>query len=172
MHTARDSSLIVNLVAGSLGAFSLAACSHFSAPVEKPQRYAESFAGDHQVLARCVTEKLSSDSRSFMRIMRFSNIMYSDKNASEIYAFDTRYLPGVFASNSPTNPDAIVDFHDATPEVQTYDQRNVNNQNVHAFALGLEQTDQRSVQAIMRGDSYYSDIAWKMLQSCAAAANP
>ncbi len=168
----QDSSLVSNIAASSLGAFLLVACSHLSSPVEKPQRYAESFAGDHQVLARCVTEKLSSDSRSFMRIMRFKNIAYSDKNTSEIYAFDTRYLPGVFASNSPANPDAVVDFHDATPEVQTYDQRNVNNQNVHAFALGLEQTDQLSVQAILKGDSYYSDIAWKMLQSCAAAAKP
>lgn len=156
----------------SLSTFLLIACTHLSGPVEKPQRYSESFAGDHQVLARCVTEKLGSDSRSFMRILRFRNILYSDKNTSEIYAFDTRYLPGIFASNSPTNPDAIVDFHDASPEVQTYDQRNENSQKVHAFALSLDQTDQRNILATLRGESYFSDIAWRMLQSCTAAIQP
>ncbi len=160
------------MVASSFSTFLLIACTHFSGPAEKPQRYSESFAGDHQVLARCVTEKLGSDSRSFMRILRFRNILYSDKNTSEIYAFDTRYLPGVFASNSPTNPDAVVDFYDANPEIQTYGQRTENSQKVHAFALTLDQTDQYSVQAILRGESYYSDIAWRMLQSCAAATKP
>lgn len=156
--------LIILSVAGLL-----TACAHFPGTQQNTQRFEENFTGDHAGLAECVVIKLQSDGRSFLRPLQFRNRQFPDIHASEIHAYDTRYLRGAIATYAPSNPDAILIYGSPAAEVQTADQRSNNDQTAYAFALLLQQTDDRTVQASLRGDAFFGQIAWKMLQSCAAS---
>ena len=101
-----------------------------------------------------------------MRILQFRNRKYSDVDASEIHAFDTRYLPNLVATYSPTNPDAVLINTGPTTETLPYARRNTNNESVYAFALMLKKIDDTTVNATLRGDPYVGGMAWKILQSC------
>ena len=118
------------------------------------------------MLASCVVSKLQSDSRSFMRILLFRNRKYSDVEASEIHAFDTRYLPNMVATYSPTNPDAVLIYSRPITETLPYARRDINNESVYAFALMLKKIDDTMVNATLKGDQYLGNIAWKTLQTC------
>ncbi len=147
-------------------AFFLLACTHLIDSKEKPQLYEERLAGEHSMLASCVVNKLQSDSRSFMRILLFRNRKYSDVEASEIHAFDTRYLPNIVASYSPTNPDAVLIYSRPITETLPYARRGINNESAYMFALMLKKIDDTVVNATLTGDQYLGNIAWKILQTC------
>lgn len=101
-----------------------------------------------------------------MRILLFRNRKYTDVEASEIHAFDTRYLPNMVATYSPTNPDAVLIYSRPITETLPYARRGINNEPVYAFALMLKKIDDTAVNATLKGDRYLSSIAWKILQIC------
>lgn len=144
----------------------LSACAHLIGSKEKPQWYEETLAGEHAVLASCVINKLQSDGRSFMHILQFRNRRYSDIDASEIAALDTRYLRNMVATYAPTNPDAVLIYAGTATETLPYAHRNANNESAYAFALMLKKIDDTTVNATLKGDRYFGDIAWKILQTC------
>ena len=148
----------------------LSACAHLVDSEEKPQLYEEKFAGEHSVLASCVANKLQSDSRWAMRLLQFRNRKYSDVDASEIHAFDTRYLPNITASYSPTNPDAVLIYTGPNIEILPYAQRNIKEESAYAFALMLKKINDATVNATLRGDPYVGEMAWRILQSCATTS--
>ena len=149
-----------------LTVFFIAACANLIDSKEKPQLYEEKLAGEHSTLASCVVNKLQSDSRWFMRILQFRNRKYPDIGASEIYALDTRYLHNIYPSNSPSNPDAVLDYVDPNPEILPYARSNVYTGPVYAFVLMLKKIDTITVNATLKGDEYVGGIAWKILHSC------
>lgn len=149
--------------------FLISACANLIDSKEKPQLYEEKLAGEHSALASCVFSKLQLDSRSFMHILQFRNRQYPDVNASEILALDTRYLPNMVATYSPTNPDAVFIHGGPNPEILPYAHRNKNHESVYAFVLMLNKIDDTTVNATLKGDQYLGDIAWKMLQACIAS---
>lgn len=151
-----------------LAAFVLAACANLNGATDKAQRNEEQFAGEHATLAACVVAKLQSDGRSFLRPLQFKNRQYPDMHASEIHAYDTRYLRNAIATYAPSNPDAILIYGNPALEIQSAAQRNDNDKPVYAFALLLQQADDAKVTASLRGDSFFANIAWKIVESCAA----
>lgn len=159
----------MKILIASFAVFFLSACASFIDSKEKPQRYEEKLAGEHSALASCVFSKLQLDSRSFMRMLQFRNRQYPDVNASEILALDTRYLPNMIATYSPTNPDAVLIYGGPNPEILPYAHRNKGNESVYAFVLMLKKMDDTTVDATLKGDQYLGDIAWRMLQACVAS---
>jgi hypothetical protein len=145
----------------------LSACASVSGPKEKPWIYEEPMAGNHSALARCVVSRLQSDSRWSIRMLQFSNRLYPDIDASEVYAYDMRFLPGVFARNSPTNPDAVFDYADLSPEALPYGQHGTYTGPDYAFALMIKKIDDNSVMATLKGSKHVGGIAWEYLQACA-----
>lgn len=105
-----------------------------------------------------------------MRVLQFRIRTHPDTSLSEIHAFDLRYLPNVYATNSPTNPDAVVVPIDANPETLPYSPRNKSGESAYAFALTLTQIDDVMVRASLKGDSYLGNIAWQILRKC--TSNP
>ena len=153
-----------------LTVFILSACVNLTGATDKTQRSEEQFAGEHAALAACVVAKLQSDGRSFLRPLQFKNRQYPDMHASEIHAYDTRYLRNAIATYAPSNPDAILIYGNPALEIQSAAQRGDNDKPVYAFALLLQQTDATKVTASLRGDSFFANIAWKIVESCAAAS--
>lgn len=151
-----------------LTAFVLTACANLNGATDKAQRNEEQFAGEHATLAACVVAKLQSDGRSFLRPLQFKNRQYPDMHASEIHAYDTRYLRSAIATYAPSNPDAILIYGNPALEIQSAAQRNDNDKPVYAFALLLQQADDAKVTASLRGDSFFANIAWKIVESCVA----
>ncbi|MDV6340364.1 hypothetical protein R2103_01075 [Nitrosomonas sp. Is24] len=152
-----------------LTVFILAACANLNGATDKTQRSEEQFAGEHAALAACVVAKLQSDGRSFLRPLQFKNRKYPDMHASEIHAYDTRYLRSAIATYAPSNPDAILIYGNPALEIQSAAQRNDNDKPVYAFALLLQQADNTKVTASLRGDPFFADIAWKIMELCVAA---
>ncbi|MDE2389147.1 MAG: hypothetical protein KGN35_08735 [Betaproteobacteria bacterium] len=153
-----------------LTAFFMAACANLhDASGDKTQHFEEKFAGEHAALAACVTAKLQSDGRSFLRPLQFRNRQYPDIHASEIHAYDTRYLRNAIATYAPSNPDAILIYGNPVVEVQSATQRSDNDKPVYVFALMLQQIDAATVNAALRGNAFFGDIAWKILQLCVAS---
>lgn len=147
----------------------LSACASVTKPREKPLIYEEQIAGNHAVLARCVVNRLQKDSNWSIRMLRFSNWLYPDVDASEIFAHDMRFLPGVYARNSPTNPDAVFDYVSSNPEIRSFDQRSAQTELPYAFALMIKKIDDNRVVATLRGSKYAGGIARKHLHACAAS---
>jgi hypothetical protein len=152
-----------------LTVFILAACANLNGATDKTQRSEEQFAGEHAALAACVVAKLQSDGRSFLRPLQFKNRQYPDMHASEIHAYDTRYLRNAIATYAPSNPDAILIYGNPALEIQSAAQRSDNDKPVYAFALLLQQADATKVTASLRGDPFFANIAWKIVESCVAA---
>jgi len=148
----------------------IAACANLSDSKEKAQLLEEKFVGEHSALASCVANKLQSDGRSFMRALQFRNRQYPDIQASEIYAYDTRYQRNAYAVYAPSNPDAVLIYGDPDPEILTSTQRSENDKSVYAFALMLQRIDDTTVNASLKGDSFLGNIAWEILQSCVVSA--
>ena len=153
-----------------LTVFFMAACANLSDSKAKAQLFEEKFVGEHAVLASCVANKLQSDGRSFMRVLQIRNRQYPDIHASEIHAYDTRYLHNAYAAYAPSNPDAILIYGNPVPEILSAAQRSENDKYVYAFALMLQKIDDTTLNASLKGDLFMGNIAWKILQSCAASA--
>ena len=147
----------------------LSACTNLSGPKENPLLYTENLHGDHSALAHCVVNMLHADPRWFMRILHYKFWIYPDITTSEVYAYDTRFLPGIYPSNSPRNPDAVLDYADPFPEIVPHTHKPVDtNAKAIKFVLSLKQTDAMATHATISGDKFVGGITWKFLQACVA----
>lgn len=153
----------------SLAVCLIASCAHLQ-NAQYQERTEGEFIGAHAALAACAVAKLQSDGRPFLRPMQFRNRQFSDIHASEIHAYDTRYLRNAIATYAPSNPDAVLIYGNPAVEIESTEQRRGNDQQVYAFALLLQQINDTTVQASLRGDVFFGQIAWKILQGCAASA--
>ena len=136
--------------------FSLIACSNISETLktdreveQTPQSFNQQFSGEHAALAKCVVTKLQSDGKRALNDLQFKHKQFSDKEASEVLALDTRYLSNVYPAYAPSNPDAVKTTRDFT------------------FSILLEKNDYASVMATLDGDRYTGQMAWKILEFCA-----
>lgn len=144
----------------------LSACAGLGVK-EKTQTHGAKFTGEHSALARCVITKLQSDSRWLIRELGYDVRQYPDVRATEIYAYPFSALPGTYARNSPTNPDAVVSYGPPAPKVQAYKQR-ADADPDYSFALMIKRTDSETVFATLNGKKYQGDIAWEKLKACSA----
>ncbi|WON75350.1 hypothetical protein [Nitrosospira sp. Is2] len=148
----------------------LTGCAGFSLK-ETRQTYGAKFTGTHPVLAKCVLNKLQSDSRWLIRGLQYDVRTYRDMEATEIYAYPRDSLPGTYARNSPENPDAVLSYNAPQPSIhvsrQAPDPRGDVNPN-YSFDLMLKRTDSETVFATINGKKYESDAAWNALKACAA----
>ena len=147
----------------------LSACAAINTK-DKPLLHNATFHGDHVELARCTVRGLLSDARTFIRIFHIKTRTYPDIAASEIHAYDTRFLPYVYASNSPQNPDGVRDFVTSSPEIMADTLQLAGAEYVYGFAFTLRQTDQDTVSVSLTGNPFVGEIAWNYLQRC--VANP
>lgn len=147
----------------------MSSCTNFYNAKERSERFEDQFAGEHSALAGCVATRLQSDGRSFLRPLQFRIRQYPDIHAAEIHAYDTRYMQNAYSTYAPSNPDAILIYGNPVPEILSATQRNENDKSVYAFALMLQQIDDTTVSASLRGDPFMGNIAWKILQSCVAS---
>ena len=145
----------------------LVACVN-TASKEKPKIFEDQLAGSHSNLARCTIAKLRAEGNWALRSLQFNLKHYTDIEASEIFAYDIRSLPGVFARNSPANPDAVFDYIDPNPGITTYEQRQTNIFPGYAFALLIKKNDDSTVSAALEGEARSGEIAWKHLLECPA----
>ncbi|WP_430232827.1 hypothetical protein [Nitrosomonas communis] len=144
----------------------LAACTSIRGPKEQPWIYEEPIAGNHVDLARCVVARLQADSRWSIRMLQFSNRLYQDIDASAIYAYDTRFLPGIFARNSPTNPDAVFEYVAPNPGIRSYHQDSAEVEPAYAFVLMIKNMSDNRTMATLKGNKHVGGIAWQHLQTC------
>lgn len=150
-------------------ALTLVACTS-TAPKEKPKIFEDKLAGSYSNLARCTIAKLRTEGNWALRSLQFNLKHYADIEASEVFAYDIRSLPGVFARNSPANPDAVFDYIDPNPGITTYEQRLANILPGYAFALLIKKNDESTVSASLEGEARSGEIAWKHLLECPAKA--
>ena len=157
--------------------FSLIACSTISETLktdreieQAPQAFNQQFSGEHVALAKCVVTKLQSDGKRALNDLQFRHKQFSDKEASEVMAVDTRYLANVYPAYAPSNPDAVNTIGDLNSEMITSDQSTAEKkQMAYTFSILLERNDYGSVMATLDGDRYTWQMAWKTLEFCAAA---
>jgi len=129
--------------------------------------YEETFTGLHTELANCLATKLRSYSGWSFRMLQFKHRKYADADASEVLAFDTRYIPSMVAAYSPSNPDAVIVEEIPQEEILPYTHRNVHSEATYtAFAILIKKIDDTMVKATLQGDHYLGDIAWKLLKTC------
>lgn len=155
----------------SIFVLSLSACTSIMHSREKPLRYNEAVNGNHIVLARCIVQKLYADSRPFMQLYHYKTQLYPAIGTAQIFAYDTRFLPYIYPSNSPQNPDAIRDYISANPDILPDVRKVKDAEYVYAFELTIKQTDNATSMATMKGNQYVSAMAWNHLKTCAATAN-
>lgn len=145
---------------------SLSGCAGLINTKDKPLLYQQTLAGDYLALARCIENKLLADSRRYMRVLHYKFRAYPDIDTSEIYAYDTRFLPYVYASNSPHNPDGIEDYIGPSPEIIPNTQNVIGAEYIYAFALTIQQTSDTKAVATLKGNKFVGNIAWDYLQTC------
>lgn len=150
-----------------VSALSLSACMSSGELKEPPPLHENHFTGDHTGLASCVIERLQADSRWPIRMLRFSSRVEPAGQVSTLYAYDARLLPGTFARNAPTNPDAVPDYSDPYPDMDFRDKHGFYTGPRYVFSLRIRQTGDASVTATLRGVTRAGDIAWERLQDCA-----
>ncbi|GJL75992.1 hypothetical protein [Nitrosomonas sp.] len=145
---------------------SLAACAGINSK-DKPLRYEETINGNHIDVARCVAGKLNADVRKLMQLYHYIFRIYPDIETSQIYAYDTRFLPYIYSSNSPQNPDAIREYTNTKPEILPDAKKVIAAEYIYGFVLTIRNTGSTTSVATMKGDKYVSGIAWDYLQRCA-----
>ncbi|WP_292918833.1 hypothetical protein [Nitrosomonas sp.] len=111
----------------------ISACANLVDSKTKPEQFEEQMVGEHAPLASCVTHKLQSDGRSFLRPLQFRSRQYPDIEASEIHAYDTRYQQNAIATYAPSNPDAIFIYAHIEPQIQASAQRGDNDKAAYAL---------------------------------------
>ena len=146
----------------------LSACAGMINWKERPLLYEEAVYGDHTALARCVINKLNADPRPLMQLYHYKFRIYPDIDTSQIYAYDTRFLPYIYASNSPENVDAVRDYISMAPEILPDVNNVIEAEYIYGFALTIKNTGNDRSKAAMKGNKYVSGIAWDYLQSCAS----
>lgn len=148
----------------------LPACAGTINTKEKPVLQAVTVQGEHAQLAGCVTKLLLADPRTFMRMFHYKSRVYPDLAATEIHAYDTRFLPYVYASNSPNNPDAVRDYATPSPELMHNAQHLVGAEHVYGFAFLLQQTGENQVAVTLKGNPHIGRIAWDHFGNCTAGS--
>lgn len=123
--------------------FSLVACSHLPETLqiseETPQDFNQQFSGEHTALAKCAINKLRSDGKRALHYLHFKHREFSDREASEILALDTRYLSNVYPAYAPSNPDAVQISGGLYTETLSYEARaSEKSQTAFTFSLLLE----------------------------------
>jgi hypothetical protein len=173
----RSKQLHMNKSFASLTLISLAGILSSCANIglkEEMQSHGGKFAGNHAALARCVTDGLRSDSRWMIRELQFEVRQYPQLAATEIYGYTLTNFPGIYARNSPRNPDAVISY--AVP-VTIINGRHVPPGPSHSasapdippgysFVLTLKRTDDETVVATLNGKKYEGGIAWEKLEAC------
>jgi hypothetical protein len=143
---------------------------------EETQSHGAKFTGNHAALARCVIDSLRSDSRWMIRELQFEVRRYPVLAATEIYAYPLSRFPGIYARNSPRNPDAVISY---PAPVTIINGRHVNTGPFrsqaaaevapgYSFLLTLKRTDEETVVATLSGKKYEGEIAWGKLKACSA----
>lgn len=148
----------------------LSACAGFGIFKHKPQIYADKFTGNHASLASCVINKLRSDTRWVINGLGYEVRRYPDIDATEVYAYPLGSLPGTYARNLPTNPDAVGVYADPVPKVRNYVGSTYTGPD-YSFLLMIKRTDNESVRATLRGDEYEGSIAWENLKACSSSSS-
>ena len=137
---------------------------------EQTQTYGGKFQGNHEALARCVVGKLQSDNRWLITGLQYETWTYPDIEATELYGYSLNEVPGIYARNSPNNPDAVGTYYGMPiPRTHVY-RKNAGgapdiNPN-YSFVLTLKRTDSETVFATLNGKSYESRVVWSKLKSC------
>ncbi len=144
----------------------LSACTNLSGNKEKPLLYEAKINGDYASIAQCVTNKLHTDTRWFMRLLQYQFRLYPEIETAEIYAYDTRFIPGIYASNSPTNPDAVLDYVNPNPTILSDSPKPVYPELTYNFVLNIKKIRDLEVYATLHGNKYVGTITWKYLQTC------
>jgi hypothetical protein len=145
----------------------LSACAGLGTFKPKPQLYAGKFTGDHASLASCVINKLRSDTRWVINGLGYDVRRYPDIEATEVYAYPLGLLPGMYARNLPTNPDAVGIYAAPVPKVRAYAGSTYTGPD-YSFLLMIKRTDNESVRATLRGNEYEGSIAWESLKACSS----
>jgi hypothetical protein len=158
-------------VAVSTFALLLSACTGLIQSGDKPLRHEATIAGNPAALAGCVVKQLNADSRPFMQIYHYKFQLYPAIESSRVFAYDTRFLPYIYPSNSPQNPDAVRDYISAEPEILTDVKEVMDAEYVYAFALTIKKNDSATSVATLKGNPYVSSIAWHYLTTCAATSH-
>lgn len=138
---------------------------------EQTETYGGKFTGNHSALARCVINKLQSDSRWVIHALQFEVRRYPRIEATEVYAYPPGALPGTYARNSPGNPDAVVNYGPPKPKIYTSEPKADTSRDGspdYSFLLTIKRTDDETVVATLNGERYKSDIAWDKLKACSA----
>jgi len=148
----------------------LSACAGTINSKEKPLLHETTVHGEHGQLARCVINRLTADPRSFMQIFHYKSRAYPGISATEVHAYDTRFLPYVYASNSPQNPDAVRDYSSPSPEVMHHARNLIGAEYTYGFAFTLQQVGEEKVAVALKGNRYVGGIAWGYLQGCVGRA--
>ena len=148
----------------------LSACAGFGIFKHKPQLYADKFTGSHASLASCVINKLRSDTRWVINGLGYEVRRYPDIDATEVYAYPLGALPGMYARNLPTNPDAVGIYAEPVPKVHNYVGSTYTGPD-YAFLLMIKRTDKDTVRATLRGDGYEGGIAWENLKACSSSSS-
>lgn len=146
----------------------LAACASIGVK-EQSFTHGGKFDGNYMALARCVVDKLQSDSRWTIRTLQYQVFSYPDIAATEIYAYPEGALAGTYARNSPSNPDAVIRYGLPIPRIHTDKPDSDPGQEVdpdYSFILTLKRTDNATVFATVSGRKYESEIAWDKLKVC------
>jgi hypothetical protein len=162
----KHAAFAVPLLAGGL----FSACSSLGLKEESEARAAK-FTGNHAALARCVVTRLQADSRWVIRNMQYKVLAYQEIAATEVYAYPLGALPGTYARNSPSNPDAVRRYGPPDPEIRTDKPETATTRDESAgysFVLTLKRTDNTTVFATLNGKKYAGGIAWDKLKSCEA----
>jgi hypothetical protein len=153
----------------------LSSCSNMGFK-EETQSHGGKFAGNHAALARCVTDQLRSDSRWMIRELQFELRRYPQLAVTEIYGYTLSNFPGIYARNSPRNPDAVISY---PGPVTVINGRTANSGSSrpasapdippdYSFVLTLKRTDDETVVATLSGKKYEGGIAWEKLKACSA----
>jgi len=151
----------------------LSACANLG--LEEPtQAYGGKFSGNHAALARFVVDRLQSDSRWGITKLQYETWRYPDIEATEIYGYTLNNVPGIFARNSPDNPDAVGTYYGMpVPKTHVYRKNARGSPGInpnYSFVLTLKRTDNETVFATLNGKRYEGSIAWDKLKSCAGSS--
>ncbi|MBA4143405.1 MAG: hypothetical protein H0X43_10490 [Nitrosospira sp.] len=136
---------------------------------ETRETYGAKFTGEHSALARCVVDKLQSDSRWLIRALQYDIRRYPRIEATEIRAYAPGILPGIYPRNSPDNPDAVISYASPPHKVHVYKsdaQAGHGADPNYSFLLMLKRTDPETVVATLNGKRHESGVAWEKLKAC------
>ncbi len=109
---------------------------------------------------------LHADTGQLMQLYHYRFRIYPDIDGAQIFAYDTRFLPYIYTSNSPQNPDAVRDYIDLEPEILPGKKTFIDAEYHYGFILTIQKADKAFSHAAIRGNTYVSEIAWRHVLAC------